>query len=60
MKFLSKLDPMTVLVLVVIFGVVITMSAQVASQTPASKATAQVVPIDSAAQVPLRSHSNES
>ncbi|HEC20742.1 MAG TPA: hypothetical protein ENI97_15620 [Gammaproteobacteria bacterium] len=28
MKFLAKLDPMTVLLLVVIFGVVITMSTQ--------------------------------
>ncbi|HHI92272.1 MAG TPA: hypothetical protein ENK04_01985 [Gammaproteobacteria bacterium] len=61
MKFLSRLDPMTVLLLVVIFGVVITMSAQVASQPPASKATtAQVIPADPADQAAAKNHPGES
>ena len=42
MKFLSKLDPMTVLMLVVIFGVVITMAAQASTQAT-TQATTQVV-----------------
>jgi len=60
MKFLSKLDPMTVLMLVVIFGVVVTMSTQVVKQTPVSEATAQVMPVDSVNLVPVRHHSGES
>ncbi len=60
MKFLSRLDPMTVLILVVIFGVVITISTQVANQAPASKVTAQVMPVDSADQAPIRNHPGES
>lgn len=46
MKFLAKLDPMTVLMLVVIFGVVITMSTQAVSQTSANTAAAQAVQVD--------------
>ena len=43
MKFLAKLDPMLILMLVVIFGVVITMSTQAATQLSASKTTVQAV-----------------
>ncbi len=60
MKFLSKLDPMTVLMLVVIFGVVITMSTQAMKQTSASEATVPVIPIDSAGLAPARNHPGES
>ena len=45
MKFLSKLDPMLVLMLVVIFGVVITMSTQASTQSSVSEATAQAVQV---------------
>ena len=38
MKFLSKLDPMTVLMLVVIFGVVITMTSQASTSDPITQA----------------------
>lgn len=46
MKFLSKLDPMLVLMLVVIFGVVITMSTQAATQSSVGGATAQAVQVN--------------
>ncbi len=42
MKFLARLDPMTVLMLVVIFGVVITMSTQAVSKTSTSASAVQV------------------
>ena len=60
MKFLSRLDPMTVLVVVVTLGVVITMSTQVVSQTSASEATAQAIPVDSASLASARSQLDES
>ncbi|MCF6257029.1 MAG: hypothetical protein L3J98_00325 [Gammaproteobacteria bacterium] len=60
MKFLSKLDPMTVLMLVVIFGVVITMSTQAVKQTSVSEATAHVMPVESVGLIPIRNHSGES
>jgi len=46
MKFLAKLDPMLVLMLVVIFGVVITMSTQAATQTSVKGANAQAIQVD--------------
>ncbi len=60
MKFLSRVDPMTVLMLVVIFGVVITMSAQIVKQAPVSKVTVQVVPVDSIGLALVKSHPGES
>ncbi len=60
MKFLSKLDPMTVLMLVVIFGVVITMSTQAVKQTSVSEATTHIMPVDSAGLASTRNHSGES
>jgi hypothetical protein len=45
MKFLAKLDPMLILVLVVIFGVVITMTTQAATQSSVSSASAQAVQV---------------
>jgi len=60
MKFLSRLDPMTVLMLVVILGVVVTMSTQVTGQTPDSKATAQAMTTDSTDQALVRNHPDES
>ncbi|NOX91705.1 MAG: hypothetical protein GXP18_04420 [Gammaproteobacteria bacterium] len=60
MKFLSRLDPMTVLMLVVIFGVVITMSTQVTQQTSVSEATIQVIQIDSTGLAPAKNHPGES
>lgn len=47
MKFLSKLDPMTILMLVVIFGVVITMSTQAATEA-SGEPSAQAVQLDPA------------
>jgi hypothetical protein len=49
MKFLSKLDPMTILMLVVVFGVVITMSTQAATESSAGEPTAQAVQVAPAA-----------
>lgn len=46
MKFLARLDPMTVLMLVVIFGVVITMSTQAVSKTSTTASAAQAVQVD--------------
>jgi len=60
MKFLSRLDPMTVLMLVVIFGVLITMSTRFVRQTSASEAAAQVVPVDSVRLAPAKNHPGES
>lgn len=60
MKFLSKLDPMTILMLVVVFGVVITMAAQAAVQVSESATTAQAVQVDSAELVVTTRHVGES
>ncbi len=60
MKLLFKLDPMTVLMLVVIFGVVITMSTQVVKQTSVNEAAAHVMPVESAGLIPIRNHLGES
>jgi len=60
MKFLFKLDPMMVLMLVVIFGVVITMSTQVMKQASVSEAAAQVMPVNSANLTPVRNYPGES
>lgn len=57
MKFLLKLDPMLVLVLVVIFGVVITMSTQASTQAPENAASVQAVQVDA---VPLKHHGEKS
>ena len=54
MKFLSKLDPMTILMLVVIFGVVLTMAAQASVQSADEAATAQAVQVESADSVANR------
>jgi hypothetical protein len=60
MKFLSKLDPMTILMLVVIFGVVITMSTQAATKASGSEPTAQAVQVDSADASPIKRHVGKS
>lgn len=46
MKFLAKLDPMLILVLVVIFGVAITMSTQAATKSSAGVTTTQAMQVD--------------
>lgn len=60
MKFLSKLDPMTILMLVVIFGVVITMAAQASVQSSGDGTTVQAVQVESAEVVVANRHTGKS
>jgi hypothetical protein len=60
MKFLSKLDPMTILMLVVIFGVVITMSTQAATKTSGSGPTAKAVQVDAVDMSSVKRHLGKS